>query len=113
MKPLENKVAIVVGASRGLGRGVTEAFLEAGATVVAAARNVAPLADLAADNPTLQLVAADATEPVVAGSLLSRHDPDVLALVAGAAPLLRPIHHHTWETFSTNWQTDMRLTFHW
>jgi NAD(P)-dependent dehydrogenase (short-subunit alcohol dehydrogenase family) len=33
--------------------------------------------------------------------------------VAGASPLLRPLQHHTWETFSVNWQTDVRIAFHW
>ena len=113
LKPLENKVVIVVGASRGLGRGIAEAFLEAGAAVVAVARHTAPLADLAAHHARLQTVAADATDPVAAGNLISQHHPDVLALVAGAVPLLRPIHHQTWETFSTNWETDVRMTFHW
>lgn len=34
-------------------------------------------------------------------------------LVAGASPLVRPIQRHTWETFSANWETDVRMTFHW
>src|SRR5258708_33955065 len=50
---------------------------------------------------------------MVAGTLLSQHFPGVVALVAGAVPLLRPIHHHTWETFSANWQTDTRMAFNW
>jgi NAD(P)-dependent dehydrogenase (short-subunit alcohol dehydrogenase family) len=33
--------------------------------------------------------------------------------VAGARPLPRPLQHHTWETFSANWNTDVRMTFHW
>ena len=70
--------------------------------MVAVARNPAPLEELAAKHPELHLVAADASDPMVAGTLLSQHSPDVLALVAGAVPLLRPIHHHTWETFSAN-----------
>jgi NAD(P)-dependent dehydrogenase (short-subunit alcohol dehydrogenase family) len=57
--------------------------------------------------------AADAGDPMVAGRLMDRYRPDVLALVAGATPLLRPLHHHTWETFSTNWNVDVRMTFHW
>src|SRR5712692_236073 len=102
MKPLADKVALVVGASRGLGQGIAQAFTEAGATVIGVARNPAP-----------GVVAADAADPVVAGKLIAEHRPDVLALVAGAAPLLRPIHLHTWETFSANWHSDVRMTFHW
>jgi NAD(P)-dependent dehydrogenase (short-subunit alcohol dehydrogenase family) len=34
-------------------------------------------------------------------------------LVAGASPLPRPLQHHTWETFSANWNTDVRIAFHW
>jgi NAD(P)-dependent dehydrogenase (short-subunit alcohol dehydrogenase family) len=56
---------------------------------------------------------ADATDPTMIGALLDRHEPDILALVAGASALLRPVHHHTWETFSLNWQVDVRMAFHW
>jgi hypothetical protein len=38
--------------------------------------------------------------------LLGKYSPDILALVAGAAPSLRPLQEHTWETFSRNWNTD-------
>src|ERR1051325_6010450 len=43
----DSRVWFITGASRGLGRAFTEAALAAGDRVVAAARNVAPLADLA------------------------------------------------------------------
>ena len=39
MKPLEEKVAVVTGASRGLGRAIAVALAEAGADVVLAARS--------------------------------------------------------------------------
>jgi NAD(P)-dependent dehydrogenase (short-subunit alcohol dehydrogenase family) len=26
---------------------------------------------------------------------------------------MRPLQHQTWETFSENWETDVRVTFHW
>src|SRR5260370_30848257 len=103
MKELEGKVAIVVGSSRGLGRGIAEAFLDAGANVVAVARNPAPLEELADKRPELHLVAADATHPMVAGTLLSQHFPDVVRPVARAVPLLRPIHLHTCAHLSPNW----------
>ncbi len=52
-------------------------------------------------------------DPTVAGSLLDRYQPTAVILVAGASPLLRPLQHHTWETFSVNWHTDVRIAFHW
>jgi NAD(P)-dependent dehydrogenase (short-subunit alcohol dehydrogenase family) len=113
MNPLTGKTALVAGASRGLGRGVAEAFLDAGAAVVALARATSSLADLSAHNPRLQPIAADASDPMVAGRLLERYQPDIVALVAGAAPLPRPLQHQTWETFSVNWHTDVRMTFNW
>ena len=111
--PLAGKTALVAGASRGLGRGVAEAYLDAGATVIALARHSSSLADLAAHNPLLQLEAADASDPLVAGRLLERYQPEIVALIAGAAPLPRPLQYQTWETFSVNWHTDVRMTFNW
>ena len=49
----------------------------------------------------------------MAGTLLDRHEPQALVLVAGARPLMRPLQHQTWETFSANWHTDVRIAFHW
>jgi 3-oxoacyl-[acyl-carrier protein] reductase len=48
----------------------------------------------------------------VAAVLLGRYEPDAIVLVAGASPHMRPL-HQTWETFSVNWETDVRITFHW
>jgi NAD(P)-dependent dehydrogenase (short-subunit alcohol dehydrogenase family) len=58
-------------------------------------------------------VVADATDAAAAGRLIDRYQPRNLVLVAGASPLVRPIQRHTWETFSANWETDVRMTFHW
>jgi NAD(P)-dependent dehydrogenase (short-subunit alcohol dehydrogenase family) len=113
MGQLDGKTGLVVGASRGLGRGIAERFSAAGATVVAVARSPRALEELASAHPRIRAEVADAADPTVAGELLGRHQPDILALVAGARPLLRPVHHHTWETFSLNWQVDVRLAFHW
>jgi NAD(P)-dependent dehydrogenase (short-subunit alcohol dehydrogenase family) len=113
MSQLVGKTAAFVGASRALGRGILEAFPRAGASAIGIARQPQPLAALAATYPQLRLLAADAEDPVVAGRVLSEPKPAVGALVAGSAPFLRPIHHHTSETFSSNWQTDVRMAFQW
>jgi NAD(P)-dependent dehydrogenase (short-subunit alcohol dehydrogenase family) len=56
---------------------------------------------------------ADAGDATVAARLIDRHDPDTIILVAGATPHMRPLQEQTWETFSVNWETDVRIAFHW
>jgi NAD(P)-dependent dehydrogenase (short-subunit alcohol dehydrogenase family) len=113
MGDLTERTTMVVGASRGLGRGIAKAFAQAGAPVIAVARSAQPLAELAREAPGLVGQVADAAAPGAAGSLLDRHEPDNLIIVAGATPLIRPLQHQTWETFSVNWETDVRIAFHW
>src|ERR1700746_3730352 len=96
--------ALVTGASRGFGRGIATALSGAGAEVVGVARDRARLDELAAQlGSTVTPVVAEAATPVVAGQLIDRFRPRTLVLNAGANPLPRPLHQHTWETFSRNW----------
>jgi NAD(P)-dependent dehydrogenase (short-subunit alcohol dehydrogenase family) len=113
MNDLSGRTTVVVGASRGLGRGIAAALAEAGAPVVAVARSAAALAELARGAGTIRPEVADAADATVAGTLLDRYEPEAVVLVAGASPLMRPLQHQTWETFSVNWHTDVRIAFHW
>jgi NAD(P)-dependent dehydrogenase (short-subunit alcohol dehydrogenase family) len=113
MSDTSGKTTIVVGASRGLGRGITTALAESGAPVVAVSRTEAEFPELANGAGTIQPVIADARDATVAGSLLDRYEPEAIVLVAGAAPHMRPLQQQTWETFSVNWETDVRIAFHW
>ena len=113
MNNLSGKTALIVGASRGLGRGIATAAADAGASVIAVSRSATTYPNPSDGAGGIQAVVADASDPSVPGSLLDQHDPQVLVLVAGASPLPRPLQHHTWETFSANWNTDVRIAFHW
>jgi NAD(P)-dependent dehydrogenase (short-subunit alcohol dehydrogenase family) len=113
MNDLSNRTVVVVGASRGLGRGIARAFAAAGAPVVAVARTSPELAELAATGTNIRTEVADATDPSVPSSVLGRHAPDVLVLVAGAVPITAPLHQQTWETFSVNWHSDVKIAFTW
>lgn len=113
MSGLSNRTTIVVGASRGLGHGIATAFAEAGAPVVAVSRTAAEFPEPVGGSGPIEAEIADAGDAAVAARLLEHHEPGVVVLVAGASPRMRPLQEQTWETFSVNWQTDVRIAFHW
>lgn len=113
MADLTGKTTLVVGASRGLGRGIALAFDKAGAPVVAVARGAAALSELTATGTGIRAEVADAAGEEAASSLIGRYQPEILVLVAGAVPMNRPLHEHTWESFSVHWEADVRIAFGW
>ena len=111
---LSGTTALVTGASRGFGRAIAIALAKHGAHVVGVARDRDRLEELHAQlGDTFTPASADATDPVVAGQLLDEHRPRTLVLNAGAAPLTRPVHRQTWQTFSRNWEVDVQHVFNW
>jgi NADP-dependent 3-hydroxy acid dehydrogenase YdfG len=82
--------------------------------VTGVARDPDRLAELAKEiGGSFTPVAGDVTDPVLAGQLIDQVRPTVLVLNAGAAPLSRPLHQHTWDSFSRPWDVDVRHAFHW
>jgi len=105
---------LVTGASRGFGRAITTAFAKAGAEVVGVSRDRIRLEELRVElGPGFAPVVADAVDPVTAGQLIDQYRPTVLVLNAGANPLARPLQRHTWQTFSRNWEVDVKHAFNW
>ena len=62
MTEISGVKTLVVGGSRGLGRGIAIAFAESGADVVVLARSGASLADLSAAHPNIRTETADAAD---------------------------------------------------
>ena len=110
---LSGRTTLVVGASRGLGHGIATAFAAAGASVVAASRTAAAFPGPTTGAGKIQPEIVDAGDATVAAGLLDRYEPEIVVLVAGASPHMRPLQQQTWETFSVNWHSDVRITFHW
>ncbi|HUN31193.1 MAG TPA: SDR family oxidoreductase [Trebonia sp.] len=113
MADLTGTTTLIVGASRGLGRGIAQAFDEAGASVIAVAREAGPLEELAAAGKSVRAERADAAENGTAADLIDRYQPDVLVLAAGAVPLGKPIQEYTWAEFSLHWDADVKIAFTW
>jgi len=61
----------------------------------------------------VSVIPGDATDPEFAESVLREVRPSVLVLNAGATPAMAPLHEQTWESFSKNWNTDVKAAFHW
>jgi NAD(P)-dependent dehydrogenase (short-subunit alcohol dehydrogenase family) len=111
---LVGRTALVTGASRGFGLGASIALAAAGVRVIGLARSSDRLDAVARKiGDAFTPVAADATDPELARSMLAEHHPDVLVLNAGASPPLASIHEQTWESFTANWTVDTRHVFEW
>jgi NAD(P)-dependent dehydrogenase (short-subunit alcohol dehydrogenase family) len=112
MQTLENQRVLVVGGSRGLGLGVAEALIARQANVTVLARDAVRLSELKS-RLGVSIISGDAADPKLAESALRDVRPSVLVLNAGATPTMAPLHEQTWESFSTNWNTDVKSAFHW
>jgi len=76
------------------------------------ARNARDLEQLTRET-SAKIIVADATDEQASERILSETKPNLLVLSAGTPLELRPLHEHTWETFSKPWEVDTKLTFLW
>jgi NAD(P)-dependent dehydrogenase (short-subunit alcohol dehydrogenase family) len=105
--------AVVVGGSRGLGRGAAESLAARGAKVVVVGRDERALASVAAEQPGIETVAADASDEAVAERVLRERAAQLVVICAGAAPVMAPLHELTWDQFEVNWNADAKIAFVW
>jgi NAD(P)-dependent dehydrogenase (short-subunit alcohol dehydrogenase family) len=111
---LAGTTAIVTGASRGFGRAVSAALCDAGVRVVGVARTGADLDKVRKElGEDFVAVAGDAADERLAARLIAEFRPRTLVLCAGAIPTMAPLPRHTWESFSQNWNVDVRHVFEW
>jgi NAD(P)-dependent dehydrogenase (short-subunit alcohol dehydrogenase family) len=107
---LHDKNVVVIGGSKGVGRSIVAAAYAEGARVLAVARQEQPLKQLAAQFPGVQILALDATEEGAPAQVFETLVPDVLVVCAGAIPHMAPLVEQTWEQFSRNWNSDVKLS---
>lgn len=112
MFSLGDKSMVVIGGSRGVGRRVVEAGIRNGARVLAVARQEGPLRRLAQEISGTEVLALDATEEGARSKVFDVLQPDILVLCGGAFPPAAPLHEQTWQEFAVNWETDVKIAFH-
>ena len=112
MLPLTGMNVVVIGGSRGVGRRIVEATTRNGARVLAVARQEGPLRQLAQEVSGIEVLSLDATDEGAPSKVFGVLQPDVLVLCAGAFPPVAPIHEQSWQEFAVNWETDVKIAFH-
>ena len=114
MRELENQVVLITGANGALGTHTTEAFLEAGATVVGTSRSTP---NAPTPNPCFVGIAADLTDAeaarMLADGVMQRFQRiDVLVHVMGGFAGGSPIHQLDDSTWDSMMNVNLRAGFH-
>src|SRR5690349_16843880 len=112
MRKLEGKVAVVTGASSGIGKSIVEKYVGEGAKVVAFARNSAALTEMEAAYPgQVKAVAGDVTRPedlkrLVDEAVQAFGGVDIVVPNAGIARVV-PFGESTAEAFNTQFSVNL------
>src|SRR5712692_10565062 len=112
MLPLIGKNLVVIGGSRAVGRRIVEAAIRNGARVLAVARREVPLRQLAQEVCGTEVLSLDATDEAAPSKVFEVLQPDILVLCGGAFPPAAPLHELSWQEFAVNWETDVKIAFH-
>jgi NAD(P)-dependent dehydrogenase (short-subunit alcohol dehydrogenase family) len=112
MLSFTGKNMVVIGGSRGVGRRIVEAGIRHGARVLAVARQDVPLRQLAQEVSGIEVLSLDATDEGAPAKVFEVLQPDILVLCAGSFPPAAPLHQQSWREFSANWETDVKIAFH-
>jgi NAD(P)-dependent dehydrogenase (short-subunit alcohol dehydrogenase family) len=109
MLPLTGKNMVVIGREPRVGRRIVEVAIRNGARVPAVE---GPLRQLAQEVSGTEVLSLDATDEGAPSKIFDVLQPDILVLCGGAFPPAAPLHEQTWQEIAVNWETDVKIAFH-
>jgi NAD(P)-dependent dehydrogenase (short-subunit alcohol dehydrogenase family) len=111
---LKNKTVLITGASRGLGKKIAEAFLQAGAHLILVARDIKKLTLLQEElqkdlkeNQTIRLLAVDLAKPEELKTLFDLTNIDILINNAAVQGPIGAIWENDWQSWQTTQQINL------
>ena len=112
MKSFDGIQAVVIGGASGIGRATVEALVAKNARVRVVSRSADKLEKLKREvKGQIEILQGDVTDSAVVTRSLEGITPDLLVLSSGQPPVHGSVAEHTWESFSTNWNNDVKSTF--
>jgi NAD(P)-dependent dehydrogenase (short-subunit alcohol dehydrogenase family) len=112
MQNLVGQRVVVIGGSGAVGEQIVKVARREGASVLAVARDDNKLQRLAQIAPGVATLPLDAREDKSPAEVFGKVLPDVLVIAAGLIPVMNPVQKQTWSDFTSNWESDVRITFH-
>src|SRR5258708_30392400 len=109
-KRLYGKNVIVIGGSKGLGRAIVAAAHAEGAQVMGSDGKADSLLQLSDTFPGVHTLALDASDDSAPAKVFETLVPDILVICAGAIPHAAPLGEQSWEQFSRNWNSDVKMS---
>ncbi len=116
---LEGKVALVTGASRGIGRAIAQAYADAGASVLLSSRKLTDLETAAADiGGDVDVIVANAGDPAQAEAAVARcverfGGIDILVNNAATNPYMGPTMDIDLPRYDKTWEVNLRGALVW
>src|SRR5947207_10763880 len=107
---LQGKNVVVIGSSKGVGRAIVAATHAQGAQVLAVARQEEPLNKLTDAFTDVRVLALDASDERAPATVFATLSPDILIVCAGAIPHAAPLVEQTFEQFSRNWNSEVKMS---
>jgi NAD(P)-dependent dehydrogenase (short-subunit alcohol dehydrogenase family) len=112
MQSFDRIQAVVIGGAGEIGRATVEALVAKNARVRVVSRSADKLEKMKGEvKGEIEILEGDVTDSAVVARSLEGINPDLLVLSAGQQPVRGPVTEHTWESFSTNWNNDVKSTF--